>query len=134
MSTITEPQNKRVAAFVDGQNLFNAAKMAFGYGFPNYDPIKLAEFVCKQQGNWTLVKLHFYTGMPSSTRDAPRNQFWKAKLATMGKNMRLVQTFSRPLVYRNGIGQEKGIDVKLAIDAVPVANVEYGHIVLESTS
>jgi hypothetical protein len=36
--------------------------------------------------------------------------------------MSLVQTFSRPLVYRNGIGQEKGIDVKLAIDAVRLAH------------
>jgi len=62
MSVMIEPQNKRVAAFVDGQNLFYAAKMAFGYGFPNFDPIELAKLVCKQQGNWTLVKLCFYTG------------------------------------------------------------------------
>ena len=30
---MNEPQEKRVVAFVDGQNLFNAAKMAFGYLF-----------------------------------------------------------------------------------------------------
>ena len=116
-----EPKNKRVAAFVDGQNLFNAAKMAFGYGFPNYDPIELAKLVCKQQGQWTLEKLHFYTGMPSPTKDEARHLFWKTKLGIMGTN-KLVQTFSRPLVYRNGIGQEKGIDVKLAIDAVRLAH------------
>jgi hypothetical protein len=34
----------------------------------------------------------------------------------------LVQTYSRPLVYRKGIAQEKGIDVKLAIDAVRLAH------------
>jgi uncharacterized LabA/DUF88 family protein len=34
----------------------------------------------------------------------------------------IVQTYSRPLVYRNGIAQEKGIDVKLAIDAVRLAH------------
>ena len=119
-------QTKRVAAFVDGQNLFNAAQMAFGYSFPNYDLIELAKLVCKQrstaEGLWTLVKLHFYTGMPSPTKDEPRNRFWKGKLAAMGKHTDLVQTFSRPLVYRNGIGQEKGIDVKLAIDAVRLAH------------
>jgi len=59
-------QNKRVIAFVDGQNLFNAAKQAFGYHFPNYDALKLAQLVCEQRGqaqqeHWTLVKLHFYS-------------------------------------------------------------------------
>jgi len=116
-----EPHNQRVIAFVDGQNLFNAAKMAFGYNFPNYDPVKLANLVCVQQSHWTLVKLHFYTGMPSETKDEPRNRFWKGKLGFMGIN-KLVQTYSRPLVYRNGVGQEKGIDVKLAIDAVRLAH------------
>jgi len=116
-----DTQSKRVAAFVDGQNLFNAAKMAFGYGFPNFDPIELAKLVCKQQKYWTLVKLHFYTGMPSPTKDEPRNRFWTAKLNAMVRH-NLVQTFSRPLVYRNGVGQEKGIDVKLAIDAVRLAH------------
>jgi len=119
-------QNKRVVAFVDGQNLFNAAKQAFGYHFPNYDAVKLAQLACEKRGQeqgecWTLVKLHFYTGMPSPTKDEPRNRFWKTKLAAMGRN-EIVRTFSRPLVYRNGIGQEKGIDVRLALDAVRLAH------------
>ena len=117
-----EPPNKRVVAFVDGQNLFNAAKKAFGYGFPNYDPLKLAKLVCGQQIRWDLTKLCFYTGMPSPKRDAQRHLFWKAKLGSMGRNKDLVQTFSRPLVYRDGIAQEKGIDVRLALDAVRLAH------------
>ena len=123
---MNDPQEKRVIAFVDGQNLFNAAKSAFGYGFPNFDPTELAKLVCNQQSDtraehWTLVKLYFYTGMPSQAKDESRNRFWKAKLLTMSRN-NLVQTYSRPLVYRNGVGQEKGIDVKLAIDAVRLAH------------
>ena len=119
-------QNKRVIAFVDGQNLFNAAKQAFGYHFPNYDALKLAQLVCEQRGqmqqeHWTLAKLHFYTGMPSPTKDEPRNRFWKTKLAAMGRD-KMISTFSRPLVYRNGIGQEKGIDVRLSLDAVRLAH------------
>jgi uncharacterized LabA/DUF88 family protein len=122
-----ELQHKRVIAFVDGQNLFNAAKQAFGYDFPNYDAVKLAQLVCEQRGqeqqeHWTLVKLHFYTGMPSPTKDEPRNNFWKSKLTAMGRNKELVQTFSRPLVYRDGTGREKGIDVRLALDAVRLAH------------
>ena len=112
-----EPPDKRVVAFVDGQNLFYAAKQAFGYNFPNYDPLKLARLVCERQIRWNLDKLYFYTGMPSETRDEQRWLFWKAKLASMGRN-EMVQTFSRPLVYRNGVAQEKGIDVRLALDAV----------------
>ena len=40
----------------------------------------------------------------------------------MGRDKKLVQTFSRPLVYKDGIGREKGIDVRLAIDAVRFAH------------
>ena len=124
---MSESQHKRVVAFVDGQNLFNAAKQAFGYDYPNYDVLKLAQLVCelrgqKQQEIWTLQKLHFYTGMPSPTKDEARNRFWKAKLGAMGMKKHLIQTFSRPLVYRNGVGQEKGIDVRLALDAVRLAH------------
>jgi hypothetical protein len=37
-----EPALKRTVAFFDGQNLFHAAKTAFGYVYPNYDPFLLA--------------------------------------------------------------------------------------------
>ena len=37
-----DPAVKRTVAFVDGQNLFYAAKYAFGYNWPNYEPLKLA--------------------------------------------------------------------------------------------
>ena len=46
----TEPTCKRVIAFFDGQNLFYAAKQAFGYPWPNYDPIKLAQAICQTRG------------------------------------------------------------------------------------
>ncbi|HJT32057.1 MAG TPA: hypothetical protein VJ783_08370 [Pirellulales bacterium] len=50
-----EPAVKRAVAFFDGQNLFYAAKYAFGYNWPNYDPLKLAGIVCQKQG-WQLQK------------------------------------------------------------------------------
>ena len=40
-------------AFVDGQNLFYAVKLAFGYSFPNYDIPRLAQAI----GKWKGVKL-----------------------------------------------------------------------------
>jgi hypothetical protein len=48
-----EPLIKRTVAFFDGQNLFNAAKEAFGYGFPNYDPMCLAAALSRRRG-WHL--------------------------------------------------------------------------------
>ena len=38
---------RRAVAFIDGQNLFHAAKEAFGYRHPNFDPLKLAATVFK---------------------------------------------------------------------------------------
>ena len=48
-----EPSVKRAVAFVDGQNLFFAARQAFGYTYPNYDFPALATAVCNANG-WQL--------------------------------------------------------------------------------
>ncbi len=123
-----EPAAKRATAFVDGQNLFYAAKSAFGYPWPNYDPLKLARAICVRQG-WHLAQVHFYTGLPSAQDNAFWNHFWAAKLAQMGRVG--VHTFWRHLKYRNHVihlpargtasvlvGSEKGIDIRLALDVV----------------
>jgi hypothetical protein len=44
-----EPTQKRTFAFFDGQNLFYAAKEAFGYSFPNYAPRLLAKAICQRE-------------------------------------------------------------------------------------
>src|SRR5271157_1792128 len=62
-----EPLVKRAVAFFDGQNLFHAAKEAFGHRFPNYDPPALAKRICQERG-WQLVQTLFYT----ATRTQPR--------------------------------------------------------------
>ena len=124
----SEPPVKRVFAFFDGQNLFYAAKEAFGYPYPNYNVAALAKAICRQQG-WQLEQSHFYTGIPDAADDSFWNHFWTAKLATMGRQG--VRVFSRPLRYRNQtvrlpnggvhtflVGQEKGIDIRIALDVV----------------
>ncbi len=128
---IVEPAIKRAIAFVDGQNLYHAAKDAFGYYFPNYDVQKLSHCVCEARG-WNLMQVRFYTGVPDK-QDNPRwNQFWARKLAVMGRAG--VKVFSRSLRYRNDSitlpdgsvhtflrGSEKGIDVRIAIDVISLA-------------
>ena len=53
VSVPAEPSVKRTVAFVDGQNLFYAAKKDFGHRFPNYDPKALADRIAQGRG-WTL--------------------------------------------------------------------------------
>lgn len=126
-----EPRVKRAFAFFDGQNLFYAAKEAFGYSYPNYDPRLLTDRICASRG-WTPAEIHFYTGVPSAVDKPEWNHFWTAKMAVMGT--RGIRTFSRPLRYRNQtisladgtlavapVGQEKGVDVRIALDIVRFA-------------
>lgn len=129
----TEPSPKRAIAFLDGQNLFFCAKAAYGHIYPKYDPLLLAQKVCSSK-NWHLEQVYFYTGVPDPTDNNFWNHFWTAKLAVMGT--RGIHTFSRPLRYRNQVitlpdgqehsflvGQEKGIDIRIALDVVRMARV-----------
>ncbi|MBF0565773.1 MAG: NYN domain-containing protein [Nitrospirae bacterium] len=127
-----EPQIKRTIAFVDGQNLFYAAKHAFGYSYPNYDAICLTAKICKEK-NWEHIQTRFYTGIPSPADNPFWNHFWTTKLAIMGTRQK-VYIFTRPLRYdkqtitiqggqtqKGIVGQEKGIDVRIALDIVRLA-------------
>jgi uncharacterized LabA/DUF88 family protein len=127
-----EPPVKRAIAFIDGQNLFHAAKEAFGHRWPNFDLLRLATEVCRLQG-WALTEVRFYTGVPDRADEPFWNHFWTAKLAQMGREG--VVTFSRALRYRNQtvrlpdlrehtflVGQEKGVDIRLALDIVRLAH------------
>ncbi len=127
-----EPTKKRTVAFVDGQSLFRAAKDAFGYIYPNYNVKILAEAVCKNK-NWELNQVRFYTGIPDAEDDTFWNKFWVNKLTYMGQIG--IEIFSRSLRYNNKtvklpdgkthtflVGQEKGIDVRIALDIIKLAH------------
>lgn len=126
--TLPPPNPPRAVAFFDGQNLFHSVKDAFGYRFPNYDVLKLAQVVCAQQG-WQLDGVRFYTGVPDPADNPFWHHFWVAKCGQMGRDG--VRIFTRSLRYRNKIvrlpdgsehsfldGDEKGIDVRIALDVV----------------
>jgi uncharacterized LabA/DUF88 family protein len=123
-----EPHSKRAVAFYDGQNLYHHAKAAFSHYHPNYDPLKLFNAVCRTQG-WEQSGVRFYTGIPASNKDAFWHGFWSRKLLAMRRSGILV--IHRTLKYQqikaydeNGVenvlevGQEKGIDVRLALDVI----------------
>lgn len=122
----------RAVAFFDGQNLFHSVKAAFGYPFPNYDPVALTRTICEVQG-WHVQGVRFYTGMPDAEDNPFWNHFWTAKGAQMGREG--VHVCTRPLRYRNKQvrlpdgsihtyldGDEKGIDVRIALDVMRMAN------------
>jgi hypothetical protein len=111
--------------FVDGQNLFHAARLAFGYRFPNYDPTALAHAVCTGRP-WTVLHVRFYTGVPNPADNTFWYHFWTAKCAAMGRQGVVVCT--RRLKYHNRsvtlpdgtlhsvlVGEEKGIDIRIAV-------------------
>lgn len=130
--TVPNANGRRTVAFFDGQNLFHAAREAFGYRFPNYDPIALAQAICTNQ-SWDLEQVRFYTGVPDQNDNVFWCQFWDAKLAALGTRAN-VHIYRRKLRYQvrtfkladgsqhaERIGHEKGIDVRIALDIVRLA-------------
>ena len=128
---LPEPPIKRTIAFIDGQNLFHSARESYGYTYPNYDVQALGRKICEGMG-WQLAQVRFYTGIPDSSDDAFWNHFWVNKLRAM--SWQKTHVFSRPLRYRNRrvklpdgtehtflSGEEKGIDVRLALDVIRLA-------------
>ncbi len=126
------PQMKRTIAFIDGQNLFHGAREAFGYTYPNYDVMALAKAICSKR-NWQLTQVRFYTGVPDPADNRFWYEFWSGKLGSMGRQG--IAVYSRTLRYRNQrvtlpdgsvhtflAGEEKGIDVRIAIDVIRLAH------------
>ncbi len=79
---MSDDQLNRAVVLVDGMNLFNSAKRAFGYMYPNYDVAKLARVICAQLG-CRLEETRFYTGVPRQQIDPERHHFWFAKSQAM---------------------------------------------------
>jgi uncharacterized LabA/DUF88 family protein len=116
-------------AFIDGQNLYHHARAAFNCTHPNYDVQKLARAVCAAEPNWYVRQVYFYTGVHSPTGDPLWHHFWTHKLRAM-KNAG-VHVFKRDIRYRKrthkladgteltfDVAEEKGIDVRIAIDVI----------------
>lgn len=127
----TDDSHKKAIAFFDGQNLFHSVKEAFGYSYPNYDPKSLAKSICKLRG-WELIQTRFYTGIPKPDDNKFWNNFWTKKLLYMRRKG--IYVFSRPIRYIHKektlpdgtkdsvlVGDEKGIDVRIAIDIITLA-------------
>jgi uncharacterized LabA/DUF88 family protein len=129
-----EPEEKYAMAFFDGQNLFRHAKDAFGHHHPNYDPIKLHAAVCETNG-WLPNLVRFYTGVPDPARSPMWARYWNNRVIALKRSG--VHVTTRKIRYRedhvdlpSGIRetvlttQEKGIDVRLALDVISRARTK----------
>ena len=120
------PITLHAMAFVDGQNLYQHAKAAFGYHHPNFDPVKLHAAVCLQHG-WKPNLVRFYTGIPSRVESEMWAGYWSNRVLSLKRSG--VDVVTRPLRYRKTdvsqpdgsikqitTPQEKGIDVRMSLD------------------
>jgi uncharacterized LabA/DUF88 family protein len=127
-----QPDTCRVHTFFDGQNLFKTAEKAFGFRFPNYDPIKLSNAVVALQPARVLEGVHFYTGIHDARENRLWYYFWNNKLNALQRRgvhvvQRVLKYSEQPVEYAPGqfrkvrVGREKGIDVRIALDLVRLA-------------
>ena len=115
----------RTIVFIDGQNLYHLARKAWAdprrspdnrsspYAWPSYDVEMLARALVLQTSGRTLEETRFYTGVPNRRADPFRHGFWSNKIGYL-KSQGIY-------VYRGRVntgGQEKGVDVSLAVDLV----------------
>lgn len=110
----------RTIVFFDGQNLFHGAKEAWRtkptgspYGYPSYDVEKLANELVSREPGRSLSQIRFYTGVPSPKQSAFWHGFWLNKLRYLGS-----QGIHCYWGRINPGGQEKGVDVSIAIDLI----------------
>jgi uncharacterized LabA/DUF88 family protein len=116
---------KRLALFIDAQNTYMCAREAFFSpgAYPNigqFDPIALGRLIADRDrgdGGRELSEVRVYTGRPASNRN-PRGYGANRRQAEAWAK-RGAKVYVRILRYDSaGRGQEKGIDVQLAVDFV----------------
>lgn len=128
------PKPLYAMGFFDAQNLYQHAKDAFGHHHPNFDPLKLHKSVCEVHG-WTPNLVRFYTGTPESAREPMWAGYWSNRVLSLKRAG--VHVTTRKLRYRDQeivqpdgstkfvtVAQEKGVDVRLALDIVKLARLK----------
>ena len=112
----------RTLVLIDGQNLYHLARRAWPsesaspYAWPSYDVEKLAHVLVSRTPGRTLAEIRFYTGVPNPAV-SPSELFWHGFWSNKIRYLRSRGVY----VYRgrvNAGGQEKGVDVSLALDLV----------------
>ena len=122
---------RRAVSFIDGQNLYHCLRESFAVTHPNYDVTKLSRRLAEELGVH-LKQVRFYTGYPRVADDPFWGTFWQKKLLSISRQGAF--KFSRAIRYRTKtltlpdgtehrytVAEEKGIDVRIAIDLIRLA-------------
>lgn len=108
--------------FFDGQNVYRSAKDTwrlkrtsdtYRYTWPSYDVKKLSTTLASKTLGRTLCQIRFYTGVPEANQDSFWHDFWIEKFNHLKKQG--VKVYKGRV---NSSGQEKGVDVKIAVDLI----------------
>lgn len=108
--------------FFDGQHLYRSAKDAWrplpavgpsNYSWPSYDVEKLTNTLVSRDPQRVIKQIRFYTGVPDFNADQFWHKFWTNKLRHL--KSRGIETYKGRI---NVSGQEKGVDVRIAVDLV----------------
>jgi len=116
----------RTIVFFDGQNIYFLAKTAWApplprrgdtpYSWPSYDVQKLASTLVAKVPGRTLSQTRFYTGVPDPHK-GPKEYFWHGFWSNKLRYLSSQDIY----VYKGRVnpgGQEKGVDVSLAVDLI----------------
>ena len=123
----------RVVVFVDYQNAYRWARASFHnhrtdpHWLGQFDPEGLGNQITQASGasGWRrLEQVRVYRGMPDGRRDSKGYAAARRQIAQWEESA-LVRVVSQPLRYPrdypNAPAQEKGVDVRLAVDFVMMA-------------
>lgn len=109
------PRSGSAIAFFDAMNLFYDVKSQYGYGYPNFDVLSLAETVSTHLG-LTLRETRYYSGIHSRKFSVAQHDWLRNKVKQLRSQG--VFAYTRQLSYAEGVPREKGIDLRLALDVV----------------
>lgn len=117
----------RVVVFIDYQNVYRAARQAFGLDGDHHvhgqvHPLRVG-IALKNNGvgDRELSEVRVYRGMPSAERD-PKSYGAADRQTALWRNTGRVTVRTRPVNYRDpDAPKEKGIDVQIAVDFVRMA-------------
>ncbi|MDP3064504.1 MAG: NYN domain-containing protein, partial [Chloroflexota bacterium] len=106
---------ERVAIFIDGSNFYHGLKATVGH-----TDVDFWAFTQKLCGERKLIRTYYYNVAVDPTREPERSRdqlkFFERLHATPYFTMKLGR-----MVYRDNVGMEKGVDVKLTIDMLRLA-------------
>jgi len=127
----------RVAVFIDWQNVYNAARRAFGWGqgwpneYGNFSPYQLSRILAAGNGRGKgaqLVRVEVHRGIPASSRDPTGFGANRRQAAAWVAESSLVVPKLRPLRYPRAWPkerpEEKGVDVDLALSLVEAVTLK----------